>query len=559
MKAVDELLKHHQKDEHKQISQDHLNAALLEACRAGWKFFVHKLVRSGATICNEQNKNCTTALHIAAQYGFQDIVNFLLHKGADVNAVDENMNTALILAINPAGCTEMLNMLLAHGAQVDALNSEEMTALMKAVEVRDIDAITILKCARADEKKRNRKGKSSKDIAVDSGISDVFKFIKYAADSDLSFVFESALKEAVFVQDIDAVEILVDCVQSDIEFMSKCNTHYERAKRETLCEFLNSMYLAARSKKKPDYLKLETAKVLLEGWSYKGNNLGLNVTSFLEEATRYGLYKLVEILCKYEDFERYSGITDHPALVIAAEKGWTDILKLLLSFAPVFTKSRYSERSALFSAFKNNHIDCANILLQKGEFSDTYLYKIACNLITGGLYKALDHLLLHLNDEEFTQNLLRQAVQRERVKSVQVLINRGADVNVRHTGGKVALVVALDRPEGSELFKLVKLLVESGAHVNRSPPDMSPLVCAVSKGPEIIRYLLEKGADVNEVGDEKGNTPLMAAIKTKRLSSNVSNLVKLLLDFGADPHIVNKTHGEACTALSIVLDRIDEP
>ncbi|GFO12373.1 ankyrin repeat [Plakobranchus ocellatus] len=158
MKAVDDLLNDHQKDEHKQISQDHLNAALLEACRAGWKFFVHKLVRSGATVCNEQNKNCTTALHIAAQHGFLDIVNFLLHKGADVNAVDENVNTALILAVNPAGYTEMLVILLAHDAEVDAQNSEEMTALMKAVEARDIDAIIILLFARADE---NRKGQTS--------------------------------------------------------------------------------------------------------------------------------------------------------------------------------------------------------------------------------------------------------------------------------------------------------------------------------------------------------------------------------------------------------------
>ncbi|GFO40282.1 ankyrin-3 [Plakobranchus ocellatus] len=560
MKAVDDLLNDHQKDEHKQISQDHLNAALLEACRAGWKFFVHKLVRSGATVCSEDNKNCTTALHIVAQHGFLDIVNFLLHKGADVNAVDENLNTALILAINPASCTEILNILLAHGAEVDAQNSEGMTALMKAVEARDINAIRILILARADDKKRNRKGQTSTDIAMDSGISEVFKFIKYrkSEKSRLGF-FKSALSKAVSENNIEAVKILVDCVHRDIKFMSKCNTDYERGNRATLDDLVSSMCVAARRPKKPDMDKLEIAQDLLESLSYEGNKSKLDVTSLLKKATQNGLYELVEILCKYEDFERVSGTSDHPALVIAAEKGWANILKLLLSFAPVPTDRRYGKNSALFSALKNNHIDCANILLQKRSFSNTYLSSIAGNLITQGLHQALDHLVFHPNDPEFTQSLLSQAVEHGRVESVQVLINRGADVNARHDGGKVALVLALECLEGSQLFKMATFLVERGAHVNRSLPDKSPLVCAAYKDPEIVRYLLEKGADINEVGDEMGNTLLMTAILPRGILRNVFDrfdLIQFLLDFGADPNRVN-SKGDTALHIAVAEQKLD--
>ncbi|GFO40273.1 ankyrin-3 [Plakobranchus ocellatus] len=559
MKAVDDLLNDHQKNEHKQISQDHLNAALLEACRAGWKFFVHKLVRSGATVCNEQNKNCTTALHIAAQHGFLGIVNFLLHKGADVNAVDGNMNTALILAINPAGCTEILNILLAHGAEVDAQNSEGMTALMKAVEARDIDAIMILILAGADDNKRNRKGQTSTDIAMDSGISEVFKFIKYPKREKTRLCFfKSALSKAVLENNIEAVKILVDCVHRDIKFMSNCNTDYERANRAILDELVDSMCLDASRQKKPDKLKLEIATVLLESVSYEGNNSKLDVTSLVIKATQDGLYELVEILCKYEDFERHSDTTDHPALVIAAEKGLTDILKLLLSFAPVFIESHKSGNSALFSSLKNDRLDCANLLLQKRSFSNAYLYKIACHLIKQELYKALDNLVFRRNDAHFTQSLLSQAVQHGRVESVQVLINRGADVNAR----RVALVVALQCLEGSELFEMTQFLVKRGANINGSPPNMSPLVCAVRKGPEIVRYLLREGADINEVGDEMGNTPLIVAIPPKIISGNNSipfclldfycgysggnnagqklGVISMLLDAGADPNKVNR-------------------
>ncbi|GFO24292.1 serine/threonine-protein phosphatase 6 regulatory ankyrin repeat subunit b [Plakobranchus ocellatus] len=554
MKAVDDLLNDHQKDEHKQISQDHLNAALLEACRAGWKFFVHKLVRSGATVCNEQNKNCTTALHIAAQHGFQDIVNFLLHKGADVNAVDENLNTALILAVNPAGCTEMLVMLLAHGAEIDAQNSEGMTALMKAVEEWDIDAITILLLVSADENKRNVKGHTSKDIAMDSGISDVFEFIK-CGDKKIRTLFfsKSALKKAVLENYIDAVKVFVDCVHRDTTVLFKCNTDYERENCETLNELVHSICVAARSQKKLEEIQFEIAKGFLESITCKGKKGELNLTSLLKKATQDGLYELVEILCKYEDFERYSDTTDHTALVIAAEKGWTDILKLLLSFTPVPSDTCYSGDSALFAALKKDRIDCADILLQKRCHSKTFLYEIANRLITNDLHKALTQLVFHLNDEELTQSLLSQAVQHGRVETVQVLINRGADVNVRHDGGKVVLVVALECLEGSQLFKMVKFLVENGAHVNRSLPDKSPLVCAVWKGPEIVRYLLEKGADINEVGDEKGNTPLMATVILSSFSWQFFdrfNLVQLLLDFGADPNIVNS---EGDTAINVAV------
>ncbi|GFO16994.1 ankyrin-3 [Plakobranchus ocellatus] len=561
MKAVDDLLNDHRKDEHKQISGDHLNAALLEACKVGWKFFVHKLVRSGASVCNEQSKNCTTALHIAAQRGFQDIVNFLLHKGADVNAVDENLNAALILAINPASCTEIINMLLAHGAEVDAQNSDGMTALMKAVEARDIDAIKILILAGADDNKRNRKGQTLTDIATDSGISDVVKFIKYRKKKNTTLCFfKSALNKAVLEKNIEALKIFVDCVHGDIKFMSKCNTDYERANRATLDELVHSMCLAARCQKKPDKLKLEIAKVLLETVSYEGNNSGLNVTSLLQKATQDGLYELVEILCKYEDFERHSGTSDHPALVIAAEKGLIDILKLLLSITPVPTNNHRIEDSALFSALREERINCADILLQKREFSNNYLYEIAKRIITNDLHKALDHLVFRCNDAlyEFTQSLLSQAVQHGRVEPVQVLINRGADVNARHDGGKVALVLALEYLEGSQLFEMAKFLVERGAHVNRNLPDKSPLVCALNEDPQIVRYLLEKGADVNEVGDEMGNTPLMVLVE-KGFSwndSDIFDLVKLLLDIGADPNKLN-SKGNNAFHLAVAAQKLD--
>ncbi|GFO10436.1 hypothetical protein PoB_003694100 [Plakobranchus ocellatus] len=70
-------------------------------------------------------------------------------------------------------------MLFAHDAKAGAQNTEEMTALMKTVEARDIDAVRILILARSDYNKKNSKGQTSTDIAMDSGVSGAFEFVKH--------------------------------------------------------------------------------------------------------------------------------------------------------------------------------------------------------------------------------------------------------------------------------------------------------------------------------------------------------------------------------------------
>ena len=50
----------------------------------------------------------------------------------------------------------------------------------------------------------------------------------------------------------------------------------------------------------------------------------------------------------------------------------------------------------------------------------------------------------------------------------------------------------------------------------------------------LVTFLLEKGADINH-GDDDGETPLIRAIKGKKLEN-----VKLLLDRGADVEKVDK-------------------
>ncbi|GFN99232.1 ankyrin-3 [Plakobranchus ocellatus] len=553
MITVNQLLNDHVQGESHVISQDYLNAGLLQACKAGRKFFVHKLARSGAMICNKKG-NCTTALHIAAQNGFLDIAAFLLYKGADVNALDHDLNTALILAINPAGSSDMLNLLLAYDAKVDCPNSEGMTALMKAVEAIDIDAIKILMSAKSDVTKTNKNGQASKDIAVKHGIADVFEHLAYEAENNLnSSFYANALTKAMLENHIEAVKIFLDCIHTDIEYRSKNYFDNKDEHNLTLKELVKSMSLAAQNKKKPDKIKLEMANILLANISQSNNRSGLRLRSCLIEATRAGVYELVEVLCKYEDFRPYYYRCDHPALTVAAQQGRTDILKLVLSYmSGTGGEQRKFDLgdSALCIALENGQTECAKFVLQNHRFSEADLNNMALKVVQLGKHEVLELVASYCEFHELAQSLLRPAVLSGSVETVKFVLNHGADINIRCSCGDVALVLAVCHLEHSECMKMVTFLVKSGARVDKGISDQSPLVCAVSmKRPEIVRYLLESGADVNEAGDDEGINPLIAALLCTRgiLSltqetvkhiemSVITEIVKILLEAGADPN-----------------------
>jgi len=109
--------------------------------------------------------------------------------------------------------------------------------------------------------------------------------------------------------------------------------------------------------------------------------------------------------------------------------------------------------------------------------------------------------------------------------SVRLLLERGADPNLRNDGGATALMYAVDDPEKT------RLLLEKGADANaRSDEGQSPLLVAASRpgsGPA-VRLLLDHGANLSD-RDSGGRSVLNRAGLT-----GDPELIQLLLDRGAD-------------------------
>lgn len=111
---------------------------------------------------------------------------------------------------------------------------------------------------------------------------------------------------------------------------------------------------------------------------------------------------------------------------------------------------------------------------------------------------------------------LVDAVERQDVTLVRTLLDAGAPADLHYKDGRSALASAIDgsSSQSTEAARIVELLVQHGANVNRRLPDgRSPLFAAAETGDlRVVKTILAAGARVNErILDE---TALDAAERT---------------------------------------------
>ena len=90
-------------------------------------------------------------------------------------------------------------------------------------------------------------------------------------------------------------------------------------------------------------------------------------------------------------------------------------------------------------------------------------------------------------------------------------------------------------------YQAAKTLIENGANPNRKNAGRRRLPCTRRcgmSGQELITLLLDRGANVNIVADDDGDTPLHLAARRADTPENAA-LVSFLLDKGANPNIFN--------------------
>jgi ankyrin repeat protein len=143
--------------------------------------------------------------------------------------------------------------------------------------------------------------------------------------------------------------------------------------------------------------------------------------------------------------------------------------------------------------------------------------------------------LLEARDEDEGVTPLAYAAGFGRVEVLEFLVARGANVNARDPRGLSALLLTVYTGQ----MQALRFLLDKGADVKSpGPSGMSPLHFAVREGAEIAGLLVERKADVGARNDY-GNTVLILAVR-----EGAQDVVRLLVESGANVNTANPLTGD---------------
>jgi ankyrin repeat protein len=268
------------------------------------------------------------------------------------------------------------------------------------------------------------------------------------------------------------------------------------------------------------------------------------------------------------------------ALMLAARTGKSDAIRALLeSGANVNVVEKWGGTTPLMWAVSEGHVEAARALIAAGADVNARSYYVAAANGRGFEGRTPVATRAEPKVEEFASGWLTPlmfAAREGHLELARILVAAGADVNAVAGDGKTALAVAIF--DGN--YAVASFLVDSKADVNKADAQrFTPLFWAVDRrnmetAPNfpwmvtvdpmpLIRKLLDAGANPNATVN---NTPrarmregsprivFVSALMRAAFSGDL-DLVKLLLEHGADPTVISRdgeTMVEAAAGLGFI-------
>ncbi len=130
----------------------------------------------------------------------------------------------------------------------------------------------------------------------------------------------------------------------------------------------------------------------------------------------------------------------------------------------------------------------------------------------------------------YTSDCFGTYIAKNKAEVVHDFLEAGMSINARDDLGTPMLNIA----SRNDNFEFVKMILELGAEINAVSEDRgyTAVMDAVWRGNEkITKYLISKGADLNTINKEGQNNLILA------VGANRESLVKLLAENGADPDV----------------------
>ncbi len=259
----------------------------------------------------------------------------------------------------------------------------------------------------------------------------------------------------------------------------------------------------------------EIAKLLIENGA-DVNNMGsfeYHEYTPLMIATEKGYLELAKLLIANGANVNQEGYHKYTPLIIASEKGHFEIAKVLIENGADTNKGNIFNYAPLIIATENGHFEIAKLLIENGaDVNGAYVN---------------DEGVKKINPSKYTP--LGAASEIGPLELVQLLIKHGANVK----DASDALINASYRGR----LDIIKFLIEKGADVNKKDRlEDTALTSAIRSGYlKTANFLIENGADVNITSGFERYTPLSIAASNRNVE-----LTKFLIEKGANVNTVDR-------------------
>ena len=463
------------------------------------------LLAAGANVKVVTRLEAVTPLQMAAKNGSAPMIDLLLKSGSEANAADGNGTTPLMLAA-ASGNADAVKLLLDRGAQVNATDTAHgQTALMFAASLNRADAIRMLMDHGADAKiattvvkpERIRVDEEGNPITEDKQGKAAPKEEKAAPKEE-----KAAAKSAPGVNDdspeLKAIAELRTLAQSlvarvdDLEKQIKSTDAPPRQQRERGAATIGGMTALLFTARDGQF---DAARALAEKGADINQPGAGDKTSPLVMAIMNGHYDLAKYL------------VDH-----GADPNLADNIGLTALFATVDVqwepKSWFPQ--PITGQENVTYLDLIKDLLDHGANPNARLVK---KLWFRGMG---DRTWV---DPAGGTALWRAAVALD-VPAMRLLVAHGADPDIPTKSGETLLMVASGLGWGANFsvnapngwMDAVKYCLELGGDVNaKDSRGYSALHGAAYIGNnELVQFLVDKGADVKAVAQDKNTVADMA-------------------------------------------------
>uniref|UniRef100_A0A6P7GSJ5 Ankyrin-3-like n=1 Tax=Diabrotica virgifera virgifera TaxID=50390 RepID=A0A6P7GSJ5_DIAVI len=425
-----------------------------------------------------EKEDLNTSLHIAVENDHNTVVELLLKHGANIDAKNAYQPVPkfyfrehLLHRAVRKNSKEITLLLINNGANKEILDFHGMTPLLKAVKFGHKLIVKILIEVGASTSVRNNFEETPLPIAVRFNYKDIVNILVEAgADTSVVNIIKDTPLHIAVKKNFKEMTLLLINNGANKEIRNN--------------DGLTPLLIAVICKYK------DIVNILIEAGAdtsvtdnFQNTLLHLAVINNSKEIT-------LLLIKNGANKESRNGIGATP-LLIAVESNYKDIANILIEAgADILVTNVFRMEIPLYPAVKcNGHTTVVELLLKH----KTNVYSInAYNVIENNFPETLLHLAVIKNSKEVTL----------------LLINNGANKEIRNKDGATPLLMAVDY----NYEDIVKILIEAGANVNaRNDFDTSSLDMACQRGlSSIVELLLDAGVNIN-IQNARGWTPLLIA------------------------------------------------